>query len=230
MSKVMVITGGSAGIGAATVEKALLEGYLVVASARNQEKLDQLKNKMNNPNLEVFSADVSEYEQLKALREFTLQKFGKVNIVFANAGFTSGSTSYLEGQTPDEWKEMVLANVYGAAITANIFLSELVKTQGQLIFTGSVIGRVAATGRLYSATKWAVTGMADSIRKEMVGKGVRVTLIEPGMVETEFWSEGTNFAISLKPEDVAETVIFTTKQPKHVDINEILIRPIGQGI
>lgn len=230
MSKTIIITGGSTGIGAATVKKALEVGYNVIATARNQHKLESLKAELNNLQLEIFACDVSNYEELIKLKEFALNRFGRIDIVFANAGFTSGSTSYLEGNTPNEWKEMILTNVYGAAITANIFLSELVKTQGQLILTGSVIGRYNVPGRLYSATKWAVTGMAESIRKEMIGKNVRVTLVEPGAVDTPFWEEGTTFTTALTPEDVAETVIFVTQQPKHVDINEILIRPTGQNV
>jgi NADP-dependent 3-hydroxy acid dehydrogenase YdfG len=175
MSKIMIITGGSTGIGAATVKKSLEAGYSVVATARTKSKLDELKNTINHPKLEVFACDIVNYDELISLKTFALEKFGRIDIVFANAGFTSGSTSYLEGNTPNEWKDMVMTNVYGAPITANVFLSELVKTQGQLILTGSVIGRYNVPLRLYSATKWAVTGMAESIRKEMIGTNVRVT-------------------------------------------------------
>lgn len=178
----------------------------------------------------MFACDIVNYDELISLKTFALEKFGRIDIVFANAGFTSGSTSYLEGNTPNEWKDMVMTNVYGAAITANVFLSELVKTQGQLILTGSVIGRYNVPGRLYSATKWAVTAMAESIRKEMIGTNVRVTLLEPGAVDTPFWDEGTTFKASLTPDEVADVVVFATRQPKNVDLNEILLRPTGQNV
>lgn len=228
--KVMVITGGSTGIGAATAKQAIQVGYKVVVSARSMENLEKFKSEVNSDNLSIFVSDVTDNESLKALKKHTLDTFGQIDIVFANAGFASGSRSYLDGNTPQEWKDMVLTNVYGAALTANVFLQELVKTKGHLIFTSSVVGRVIPPGSLYTATKWAVCAMGEAIRKEMTGKKVKVTLIEPGAVDTPFWDEGTKFENVLTADDIASTVIFTTQQPDHVDINEILIRPLGQGL
>ena len=173
MSKTLLITGGSTGIGASTAKKALQLGYNVIASARSQINLDKLKTEINNPNFEVFACDVADFKSLIALKDFVLSKFGGVDVVFANAGFAAGSRSYLDGDTPDEWKDMVLTNVYGVALTTNVFLKELFKTKGQLILTSSVVGRVTPPGSFYSATKWAVCAMGDSIRKEMIGKGVK---------------------------------------------------------
>jgi NADP-dependent 3-hydroxy acid dehydrogenase YdfG len=230
MSKVIVITGGSTGIGAATAKQAIKAGYRVVVTARTKDNLEKLKTQINRENLSVCESDVTDISSLQALKQHALDTFGQVDIVFANAGFATGSRSYLDGDTPDEWKDMVLTNVYGTALTANTFLSELVKTKGQLILTSSVVGRVTTPGSLYTATKWAVCAMGDSIRKEMSGKHVKVTLIEPGIVDTPFWDEGTNFESALTAYDVASTVMFAIQQPDHVDINEILIRPLGQGI
>jgi NADP-dependent 3-hydroxy acid dehydrogenase YdfG len=230
MQKVMVITGGSTGIGAATAKQAMQIGYKVVVSARSKTNLEKLKAEINNDNLSIFVSDVTDLKSLQALKKHALDTFGQVDIVFANAGFAAGDRSFLDGNSPDEWKDMVLTNVYGVALSANVFLCELVKTRGQLIITSSVVGRVIPPGSLYSATKWAVCTMGESIRKEMTGKSVKVTLIEPGIVDTPFWNEGTKFENALTADDVANTVIFATQQPDHVDINEILIRPIGQGI
>jgi NADP-dependent 3-hydroxy acid dehydrogenase YdfG len=228
--KVMVITGGSTGIGAATAKQAIQIGYKVVVSARSMENLEKFKSEVNSESVSIFVSDVTDIESLKSLKEHALDTFGQIDIVFANAGFAAGDRSYLEGNSPDKWKDMVLTNVYGVALTANVFLSELVKTKGQLILTSSVAGRVASSIGLYSATKWAVCAMGEAIRKEMTGKKVKVTLIEPGAVDTPFWDEGTKFENVLTADDIASTVIFTTQQPDHVDINEVLIRPLGQGL
>ena len=131
---------------------------------------------------------------------------------------------------PEEWQQMVMVNVYGAAATARLTLPELVKNKGHLLITGSVAGRVTSIRNLYSATKWAVTGMAQAIRNEMVGTGVRVTLVEPGIVDTPFWDnlQKPDSAKELQPDDIARAVMFAVSQPPHVDVNDILIRPTGQ--
>jgi NADP-dependent 3-hydroxy acid dehydrogenase YdfG len=230
MQKVMIITGGSTGIGAATAKQAIQIGYKVIVTARSKENLEKLKSEINSDNLSIFMSDVTDINSLQSLKKHAIDTFGQIDIVFANAGFAAGSRSYLDGDTPDEWKDMVLTNVYGMALTANVFLQELVKNKGQLILTSSVVGRVTTPGSLYTATKWAVCAMGDSIRKEMIGKNVKVTLIEPGVVDTPFWNEGTKFENILTADDIASTVIFVTQQPSNVDINEILIRPLGQGL
>ena len=129
----------------------------------------------------------------------------------------------------EEWKEMVLVNVYGAAATARLTLPELVKNKGHLLLTGSVVGRITSIRNLYSATKWAVTGMAQAIRNEMAGTGVRVTLVEPGVVDSPFWEHLQKPETpELQPDDIARAVMYAVSQPPHVDVNEILIRPTGQ--
>lgn len=121
---------------------------------------------------------------------------------------------------------MVLTNVYGAALTIRATLPALKDSRGHLLLTSSVAGRRALPGSLYSATKWALTGMGESARQELNGTGVRVTLIEPGQVDTPFFNnpgEGR-----LQADDIARAVMFAVSQPPHVDVNEILIRPTAQ--
>jgi NADP-dependent 3-hydroxy acid dehydrogenase YdfG len=96
-----------------------------------------------------------------------------------------------------------------------------------VLLTGSVAGRRALPGSLYSATKWAVTAMGESLRQEVEGTGIRVTLIEPGMVDTPFFDNRPQGA--LEADDVARTVMFAVGQPRHVDVNEILVRPTSQS-
>ena len=122
-----------------------------------------------------------------------------------------------------------LTNVFGAAVTARLTLPELMRRQGQLLLTGSVVGRVAPANNFYSATKWAITGMAESLRKELVGSGVRVTLVEPGRVDTPFWAVKPTEPM-ITAEDIARAVLFAVSQPPHVDVSEVLVRPVGQEL
>jgi NADP-dependent 3-hydroxy acid dehydrogenase YdfG len=122
---------------------------------------------------------------------------------------------------------MVLTNVYGAALTIRATLPALRDARGHLLLTGSVAGRRALPGSLYSATKWAVTATGESARLELADTGVRVTLIEPGMVDTPFFD--TPAEGRLQPVDIARTVMWAVAQPPHVDVNEILVRPTSQS-
>lgn len=154
-----------------------------------------------------------------------LDRFGSLDVAYANAGMP-GSPGGFTGADPLQWRDMVLTNVYGAALTARASLEALKESQGHLLFTGSVAGRRANSGSMYSATKWAVTGMGDAVRQEMAGTGVRVTLIEPGMVDTPFFD--TPKPDALRPDDVARAVLYAVDQPAHVDVNEVLVRPTSQ--
>jgi NADP-dependent 3-hydroxy acid dehydrogenase YdfG len=118
---------------------------------------------------------------------------------------------------------MVLTNVYGAALTIRATMDALKETKGHLLLTGSVAGRRALPGSLYSATKWAVTGMGESARQDFNDSGVRVTVIEPGMTDTPFFDTPPEIE-ALHPEDIARAVMFAVQQPPHMDVNEILIR------
>jgi NADP-dependent 3-hydroxy acid dehydrogenase YdfG len=229
MTKVFLITGASTGIGEATARRAVEAGFNVVLAARSTEKLKQLQAELGSERALAVTCDVASWQSQQSMVEQTLNHFGRIDVVFANAGFSKGSSFYGGEDKPDEWKEMVMVNVYGAAATARLTLPELAINSGHLLITGSVVGRITSIRNLYSATKWAVTGMAQAIRNEMAGTGVRVTLVEPGVVDTPFWEHlqkpGT---AELQPDDIARAVMFAVNQPLHVDVNEILIRPTGQ--
>jgi NADP-dependent 3-hydroxy acid dehydrogenase YdfG len=154
-----------------------------------------------------------------------LEAFGRLDVVFANAGF-GAPRGFLES-TVEHWRAMVLTNVYGAALTIRATLPSVRETHGHVLLTGSVAGRRALPGSLYSATKWAVTAMGEGLRQEVDGTGIRVTLVEPGMVDTPFFDNRPQNA--LEPDDVARAVMFAVSQPRHVDVNEILIRPTAQS-
>src|SRR5699024_4569582 len=121
-----------------------------------------------------------------------------------------------------------LTNVYGAALTIRAVYEPLKASRGHLLLTGSVAGRRALPGSLYSATKWAVTAMGEAARQELNDTGVRVTLIEPGMVDTPFFDSPIPSMGPPQADDIARTVMFAVSQPPHVDVNEILVRPTAQ--
>ncbi len=223
--RVFLITGASSGIGAATARHAAADGYRLVLAARSTEALDTLAAELGGPERAIaVTCDVTEFDQQQALVASALDHFGAVDVAFANAGF-GAARGFLTGDT-EQWKAMVLTNVYGAALTIRATFEALKASTGHLLLTGSVAGRRAIPGSLYSATKWAVTAMGESARQELNGTGVRVTLIEPGMVDTPFFDNKPTDA--LIDDDIARAVLYAVSQPPHVDINEILIRPTAQ--
>lgn len=226
--RVLVITGASTGIGAATARAAAADGWRVVLASRSAAPLASLSASLGGPGRALAVAcDVAEWDQQAKLRDAALEAFGQVDAVFANAGLVKGSPILGGEDSPGEWKEMILTNVYGAAVSARLFMPELERRKGHFLVTGSVVGHIAPPANLYSATKWAVTGMAESIRKALVGTGVRMTLVSPGKVDTPFWDEPPDEPL-LAPGDVAEAVLFALSRPAWVDVSEVLVRPTGQ--
>ena len=225
-SPVFLITGASTGIGAATARQAAEAGYRLVLAARSEDKLSGLAEELGGDELAIaVRCDVTEWSDQQALVERALDAYGRLDVAFANAGF-GGPRGFDKGD-PEEWKQMVLTNVYGAALTIRATKAALEDSRGHLLLTGSVAGRRALQGSLYSATKWAVTAMGESARQDFNDTGVRVTLIEPGMVDTPFFDSPPSIE-ALKAEDVARAVMYAVSQPPHVDVNEILMRPTDQ--
>ena len=224
---VFLITGASSGIGEATARAAASAGYRVVLSARRVEPLGRLAAELGGPGRALaVPCDVTEWPEVEHLAAQTVEAFGQIDVVFANAGF--GATRGFLESTPEHWKSMVLTNVYAAALTVRATIDELRARRGHLLLMGSVAGRKVPPGSLYGATKWAVTAMAEAARQELDGTGVRVTLISPGTVETPFYDEPVG-GEQLTADDVARAVMFAIDQPPHIDVNEILIRPTVQG-
>jgi NADP-dependent 3-hydroxy acid dehydrogenase YdfG len=223
---VFLATGASSGIGAATARHAAAAGYRLVLAARRDELLRDLAHDLGGPDRAVaVRCDVTEWDDQQALAQAALDAFGRIDVVFANAGF--GAPRGFESSDPDHWRAMVLTNVLGPALTIRATLPALRETRGHILITGSVAGRRALPGSLYSATKWAVTALGEAARQELDGTGIRVTLIEPGSVDTPFFDEPP--AGALEPDDVARAVMYAVGQPPHVDVNEILVRPTAQS-
>jgi NADP-dependent 3-hydroxy acid dehydrogenase YdfG len=219
----VLVTGASRGIGAATADLAARRGHRLVLVARDAEPL---RERAEPGRIWTESCDVTDFAALASLVARVEREWGGLDVVFANAG-ASVSTSFLtdRGAPPDRWADMVLTNVCGPAFTAKAALPALVRSRGHLVFTGSAAGRGVRPGNLYSATKWAVTGLADNVRAECAGTGVRVTLLQPGLVDTGGIPPERAGEPKLDPYDVAEAVLHAISRPPHVDVNEILIRP-----
>jgi NADP-dependent 3-hydroxy acid dehydrogenase YdfG len=223
---VFLITGASSGIGAATARQAAAAGWRVVLAARSKDRLDALAEELGGPERALaVRCDVTSWDEQQQMTRAALDAFGRIDGAFANAGF-GGPRGFLN-DTPEHWREMVLTNVYGAALTIRATIPALQETKGHLLLTSSVAGRRALPGSLYSCTKFAVSAMGEAARLDLNGTGVRVTLIEPGMTDTPFFDNRPTDA--LEDEDIARGVIYAISQPPHVDVNEILIRPTSQA-
>lgn len=223
---VFLITGASSGIGAETARDASKGGYRVVLAARSADKLATLADELGGDERAIaVRCDVTDWDQQQQMTRSALDAFGRLDVVFVNAGL-GAARGFLE-ESPEHWREMVLTNVYGAALTIRATLPTVRESKGHVLLTGSVAGRRALPGSLYSCTKWAVTAMGEALRQEVEGSGVRVTLIEPGMVDTPFFDDRPTGA--LESQDIARAVMFAVAQPPRVDVNEILVRPTSQS-
>ena len=230
---VLIITGASSGIGAASARAAAADGYRLVLAARREAELEQLATELGGKERAIaVPCDVSEWDQVENLANVATEAFGGFDAVFANAGF-GASRGFLE-ESPEQWRAMVLTNVLGVAYTIRATLPHLLERgNGHFLITSSVAGRRALPGSLYSATKMAVTGIGESLRAELrqmhENHRIRVTLIEPGMVDTPFFDNRPEPDSALHDDDIARAVSYALAQPEHVDVNEILIRPTAQA-
>ncbi|HET7053506.1 MAG TPA: SDR family oxidoreductase [Solirubrobacterales bacterium] len=227
---VLLITGASSGIGAATARAAATTHRMVLA-ARRLEPLQALVDELGGAERALaVRCDVTEWDQVEAMAAAALDSFGRIDAVFANAGF--GATRGFLEESPEHWRSMVLTNVYGVALTIRATLPHLLERgDGHFVVTSSVAGRQVLPGSLYSATKWAVTAIGEALRAELrqmhKNDGIKVTLIEPGMVDTPFFDNRPGNS-ALQDDDIARAVIYALEQPGNVDVNEILIRPTGR--
>ena len=227
-NRVLLITGASSGIGAETARHAVEDGWRVALAARSEDKLAELAAELGGDDHAIaLRCDVTDWEDQQRIVKDTLEKFGRLDAFFANAGF-GGARGFLE-DTVEHWHSMVETNVYGCALSIRAALGHFrEQNAGHMLLTGSVAGRRAIPGSLYSSTKWAVTGMGESLRAEVADTPMRVTLIEPGMVDTPFFDNRPDSA--LESADIARAVMYALSQPAHVDVNEILVRPVNQPL
>ena len=220
--KVLLITGASSGIGAATAREAAAAGWRLALAARSSDKLDALVEELGSERTLALSVDVTDFAAQERMVEQVTERFGRLDAVFANAG-TGGQPGGFSGAPVESWQTMVDVNVLGVAYTLRASLAALRGSRGHVLLTGSVAGRRTLAGSMYSATKWAVSAIGYGLREELRGSGVRVTLIEPGMVDTPFFDSEKPDA--LRPEDVARSALYALSQPATVDVHEIMVLP-----
>jgi NADP-dependent 3-hydroxy acid dehydrogenase YdfG len=240
--KVAIITGASSGIGEATAIALAAEGAKVAIAARRGERLQALAERITANGGKALSivTDVTDETQVQNLVQKVNTELGRVDILVNNAGI--GILGSIETGKPEEWRRAFDLNVL-AVLYATQTVLPLLKAQqsGHIVNISSVAGRTARAGvGVYNATKWGVNALSEALRQEVYKDNIRVTIIEPGLVETEFGDHITDpvakqrieerrkSIIPLQSEDIAAAIVYAVTQPQHVNVNEILIRPTGQ--
>lgn len=224
-NRVFLITGASSGIGEEVARHAVRKGFRVVLAARRVERLKELSEELGGESQALpVACDVNSWSDQQEVVGRAIEQFGGIDAILANAGIyiPGGDHGFTEGN-PEEWKQMILTNVYGVALTIRAGIVPLKRSKGHLLILSSASSRRPISGSLYGATKWAATGMGFNVREELRGTGIRVTIVEPGVVNTPLLDSHRDNAMT--PEDVAEAVMYAVNQPKHVDVTEILMYP-----
>jgi len=239
-----LITGASSGIGEATALAMVAEGAVVALGARRKERLDDLAGRINGGGgtAVAVEADVVDEAQAKTLVETANAELGGLDCLVNNAGVML--LGPLQGADPSEWRRMIEVNCLGLLYCTHYALPLMRDGGGgDVVNVSSVAGRVATLGSaVYNMTKWGVVGYSESLRQEGGHIGVRVTVIEPGFVDTELQGHNQNPIVVeqiermrstlpkvLEPDDIARSIVYAVSQPKHVSINEVLVRPSGQS-
>ncbi len=234
--RVAVITGASSGIGAATARALAAEGYTVALLARRLDRIEALAAEVGNGAIAI-QADVTDRDQLVAAAGRVRDELGGADVLVNNAGVML--LGPFSSERRDDYRTMIEANLLGAITVTEVFLEQLTGGGGDVINISSVAGRTARAGNgVYAATKWGINGWSEALRQELL-PNVRVTLIEPGIVDTDLPTHITDAATReviqaaydvapVKPEEVAEIIAFVLARPRHLVINEVLLRPADQ--
>ncbi len=225
--KIAVVTGAGSGIGEAIATLLHEEGVKVVLAGRNKDKLQNVANQLAQDSVKVVPTDVTKKEEVDELIKMAQQTFGGLDIVINSAGqmLSSKITDY----QVDEWDSMIDVNIKGTLYTAKAALPTMLEqSSGHLINIASISGfEVTKSSTIYSATKAAVHTITQGLEKELAKTGVKVTSISPGMVDTAITATyNPTDRKKLEPQDIAEAVLYALTQPKHVNVNEITVRPV----
>ncbi|HDI6914473.1 TPA: SDR family oxidoreductase [Staphylococcus aureus] len=225
--KVAVVTGAGSGIGEAIATLLHEEGVKVILAGRNKDKLQNVANQLAQDSVKVVPTDVTKKEEVDELIKIAQQTFGGLDIVINSAGqmLSSKITDY----QVDEWDSMIDVNIKGTLYTAQAALPTMLEqSSGHLINIASISGfEVTKSSTIYSATKAAVHTITQGLEKELAKTGVKVTSISPGIVDTAITAAyNPTDRKKLEPQDIAEAVLYALTQPKHVNVNEITVRPV----
>ncbi|WP_373486876.1 SDR family oxidoreductase [Blastomonas sp.] len=223
MTGTLFITGASSGIGAATARAASEAGWNVGLFARSEDALTKLAQEIGATAL-ALPGDATDYAAQKTAIDKVAAHFGSVDAAFANAG-RGTSQAGTENGDPEDWKGMVDINIMGALYTAHAAMPHLRKVKGQYLVTGSAAGRRHIQGSIYGATKWFIHGFAGNLADEMAEWGGRCMVVSPGMVDTGFFDEAK--PDKLKPQDVAEAIVYALNAPERTNIREVHMMPTG---
>jgi NADP-dependent 3-hydroxy acid dehydrogenase YdfG len=241
--KVVIIMGASSGIGEATTKKLAQEGAKLVIAARREDRLKALVESLPNTEISYAVADVTNKDEVQAVVDLAIEKYGRVDVLHNNAGVMP--LSPLSEKRFDEWRQMLDINIMGVLNGIAAVLPIMKKQQsGQIIATDSVAGHVVWPGSaVYSGTKFAVGAIMEGLRQEGRECNIRSTIISPGAVATELYKTISDPELSesvkegqrtpgfgLASEDIANAVAYAIGQPEHVSISEILIRPTKQDV
>lgn len=239
--KVVIIMGASSGIGAATTRYLAVRGAKLVIAARRKDRLDELKDSLPESCISTIQADVTNFEDVQSVVDYTIDKFGRVDVMFNNAGVMPVNP-LIKGQR-QEWQRILDVNVMGVLNGIAAVLPVMVKQKyGHILATDSVAGHVVVPNlAVYNGSKFAVRAIMEGLRQEQRTNGIKTSIVSPGAVHTELYNSindpknrqaeiETEKSIGLDPEQVARAVAFAIDTPDDTDINEIIIRPMGQAV
>lgn len=242
--KVVLITGATSGIGEACAKKLVLQGAKLILCGRRLDRLRKLHSdfkKIFNVDSYYFSFDITKKEEVLNFYESLPEQYKNIDILINNAGLALGVDKMHEADFED-WEKMILTNINGLLYISRLVLPRMVKNNsGYIINIGSIAGHgVYPKGAVYCSTKHAIRALSQGLRIDLCGTKIKISLIEPGMVETEFSlvrNKGDHLAAKntykglrpLSPEDIAETILYCVNSPAHVNIDEIIIMPLDQA-
>ncbi len=241
---VALVTGASSGIGEAAAEALAAHGASVVLAARRKDRLDALAGRLGDRTL-ALEVDVTDEEQVRRMVERTVERFGRLDTLVNNAGVML--LGPIENAPTEEWRRMVDLNVLGLLYCTHAALPHLLAAAddgprhvADVVNLSSVAGRFARLHNgVYSATKWAVNAFSESLRQEVTRRHVRVTLVEPGATDTELAFQNRREVLEemartfgqterMQASDIAAALVFAVTRPRHVVVNELLVRPTEQ--
>jgi NADP-dependent 3-hydroxy acid dehydrogenase YdfG len=239
--RVAAVTGASSGIGAATAIALSAAGATVALGARRKDRLEQLAETLDGP-VSVHEVDITDEAQARAFVEAAHSEHGGLHALVNNAGLMLLGPAG-EADT-SQWRQMIDVNLWGLLICTHAALPLIASSGGgDIVNVSSVAGRRAAAGAaVYNMTKFGVHAFSEALRQEALHQGVRVTVVAPGMVETELQGHNTNPLVQramahsrdqigevLQPEDIADAIVHAITRPAHVCVNEVVVRPTGQA-
>lgn len=242
--KTALITGATSGIGKAIARKLADDNYQLIITGRRQDRLEELKQelgKKNTPEILPLAFDVRDHEAVKKHVQEIPDHLSPVDVLVNNAGLAAGLAGIHEGDV-ENWEQMIDTNIKGLLYMTRQITPGMVEQQsGHVVNIGSLAGKeMYEKGNVYSATKHAVDALNKGMRLDLVQHGIKVTNVNPGLVETEFslvrfnWDEERASKVyqgyqPLTAEDVADSVWFAVSRPSHVTINDITLTPAAQG-